>query len=176
MIIYPLHDFSNKHAIKILEDGLSKIDDQTIIKNYHPDYASDPANLFYILSAGRYAPGYGTYFMMEDGGKYICSAGWNRYAEYDNVALILSRMFIDPEHRGKYLIGSHILPICLGESIINHQKLWMTYHVVNHKTKKWFDRWRNNSMVPHDYKKFLYIGIKTIYYTQQYVYEYINTY
>lgn len=174
MIIHPLHNTQNKYVIKILTDGLQTITQENILKNYHPDYSNDNANLFYILSDGRYSSGSGTYFVAEEDGKYICSAGWNKYQYNPDTALVLSRMYVAPLHRGNYIVGSHILPICIGESIVEHSHLWMTYHIVNNKTKKWFDNWRGKTSIPSEYKKFNYIGVKTVYYTEQYVYQYCS--
>lgn len=174
MIIHPIHNLLNKAVIKILSNGLSKITDAKIIKNYHPDYSTDTANLFYILSEGRYMLENGTYYVMEEDNNYICSAGWNNYPFESSTALILSRMFVDPKYRRNFLVGGHILPICIGESLVNHENLWMTFNEVNEKTKKWFTKSRQQRTVPTLYKKFDYIGTKEIYYTSQHVYSFNN--
>ena len=59
MLLHELHNSSNEFVMNLLEVSLSKITDNDIIKNYHPDYKNDPANIFYILNDvhGRYNRG-----------------------------------------------------------------------------------------------------------------------
>ena len=74
MIIHSVNDLSNFAVISLLKFGLCNITDSDIIKNYHPDYANEPGNLFFILKQGRYQLGKGAYFVIEENGEYICSA------------------------------------------------------------------------------------------------------
>ena len=64
MIIHEIHDLSNKYVIELLLKGLSKITDEQYVTNYHPDYASNTGNLFYILEQGRYVKG--KYYVLEE--------------------------------------------------------------------------------------------------------------
>ena len=50
MQLHQIHDSSNEFVMNLLEATLSNITDNDIIKNYHPDYKNNPANIFYILN------------------------------------------------------------------------------------------------------------------------------
>lgn len=175
MVRYELHDCSSSTGLKLLQDNFSRIDDPNLIKNYHPDYRGTPGNFFTVLDEGRYARGYGKYYVIEEGGAYICSAGWNRYQVEPDTALLLTRMYVDPHHRGKYTVGKHIFPLALEEARIDHSRLWVTFNGYNAKWRKWFETVKVRGLVPDHYKNFNYIGILDVYYTQQYVYEYCTT-
>ena len=106
MKIYTIQDLTNLKVLKILELGLMSVVDTHILKNYHPDYKNDSANLFYILEQGRYK--IGKYFVITDqNDNYIASAGWNEYD--DNTALCLTRMYISPNYRSNFMIGEFII-------------------------------------------------------------------
>lgn len=171
MIIHPIHDLNNNYAVRVLYAAMSAIDDQRTLQNYHPDFASMPGNLFYIIREGRFKLNSGTYYVAEEDGKFISSAGWNDYQFEWRTALLLTRMIVAPEFRGKFTVGRHILPIALGESIIYHDRLWMTFGETNRRYLKWFDPKRHH-LIPPLYRKFSYVGQKQIYYTTQNVVEY----
>ncbi len=77
MVIHELHTDDQCPGLEILRTGLSSIEEQDLAVNYHPFYENNPANLFYLLKTGRYLNG--CYFVIEDQGQYIGSAGWNIY-------------------------------------------------------------------------------------------------
>ena len=102
MQLHQIHDSSNEFVMNLLEATLSNITDNDIIKNYHPDYKNNPANIFYILNDdnGRYLRG--CYYVLEDNGEYVCSAGYNEYDLDQTIALALTRAYINPKYRTKY--------------------------------------------------------------------------
>lgn len=172
MQIHAIQDLSNNYVINLLKKNLSEITDSDIIANYHPDYANIPGNLFYVLSDGRYKTG--NYFVLEDGGQYLGSAGWNTY---DDVALIMTRMYIPPLYRGKRLISRYItLPIIFKETA-SYNKLWITCNVHNKAIYSMIERAQNGvysgigSIGRELYSQFTPIGTKIIYNTVQYVAE-----
>ena len=181
MKIHQIHDLSNEHIISILKNGVSEIRDDSIIKNYHPDYINSPGNLFYILKEGRYASDHGKYFVItDDSDKYVCSAGWNEYDVNPSVALLLTRMYITPLYRAQYIIGKSILPQMIDESK-HYSKLWITANSHNIAIYKYFERASQNKRTvlfndwPDIYKQFKPIGKQTVYYTEQWVAEYDKT-
>jgi len=172
MIIHSINDLSNIKVVNILKNGLKTVTDQNIISNYHPDFESTPSNLFYILKKGRFK--IGNYFVMEDNGEYVGSAGWN---EYDDVALLFTRAFIPNIYRRKYSMASHLLPIMF-EQTQDYNKLWITFNSYNYGIYRGFCRLHQGKSAglfepwPEIYKKFVPIGKKTVNYTEQYVVEY----
>jgi hypothetical protein len=181
MLLHELHDSSNEFVMNLLEVSLSKITDNDIIKNYHPDYKNDPANIFYILNDvhGRYNRG--CYYVLEDDGEYVCSAGWNQYDLDSTIALALTRAYVEPKYRTKYYMGEFILPKII-ESARDYEHLYITADSYNSAIYQWFVRAEAGkspgmfSDWPDIYKNFKPIGQKTIYYTEQYVVEYKNEY
>ena len=175
MIIHEIHDLSNSIVTNLLSKELSKITDETYIKNYHPDYIDSPGNLFCILKQGRYVNG--NYYVIEEDERYICSAGWNEYELDSNIALMLTRLYIVPEHRAKYHAGNYILPRAL-EEVKRYKHVWITCNEYNKAIYHWFDRANKGKRTglfndwPDIYRKFVPIGKKDIYYTEQYVAEY----
>jgi hypothetical protein len=177
MLLHELHDSSNEFVMNLLEVSLSKITDNDIIKNYHPDYKNDPANIFYILNDvhGRYNRG--CYYVLEDNGEYVCSAGYNEYDLDQTIALALTRAYIDPKHRAKYYMGEYILPKIIDSTEL-YKHLYITADSHNSAIYQWFDRadkGKRPTMFnnwPDIYRKFKPIGKKTIYYTEQFVMEY----
>lgn len=177
MLLHELHDSSTEFVINLLEESFSKITDIDIIKNYHPDYKNDPANIFYILNDvhGRYNRG--CYYVLEDNGEYVCSAGYNEYDLDQTIALALTRAYIDPKYRAKYYMGEYILPKII-ESTILYKHLYITADSHNSAIYQWFDRANKGKRPtmfnnwPDIYRKFKPIGKKTIYYTEQFVMEY----
>ena len=177
MLLHELHDSSNDFVMNLLEVSLSKITDNDIIKNYHPDYKNDPANIFYILNDvhGRYNRG--CYYVLEDNGEYVCSAGYNEYDLDQTIALALTRAYIDPKYRAKYYMGEYILPKIIDSTEL-YKHLYITADSHNSAIYQWFDRadkGKRPTMFnnwPDIYRKFKPIGKKTIYYTEQFVMEY----
>ena len=173
MIIHEIHDLTNLYVTSLLKQGLSQINDEQYVTNYHPDYSSNTGNLFYILNQGRYVKG--KYYVLEEDGKFICSGGWNEYES--EIALMLTRLYIAPEHRAKYYAGNYILPKALGE-VKRYKHIWITCNEHNKAIYHWFDRANKGKRTglfndwPEIYRKFVPIGKKDIYYTEQYVVEY----
>ena len=175
MKIHKIADLSNASITNMLTDEFSKITDENIVVNYHPDYSNNPANIFYILANGRYQRG--MYYVAETDGKYMCSAGWYPYDEIPGVALVLTRMFVSPEVRTKYLIGTHILPNMLQEACA-FSKIWITCNGHNKSIYNWFVRANQHKRSalyndwPDIYRQFKPIGAQEIYHTLQYVAEF----
>ena len=137
MVLHSINDLSNQHVVEMLKTNLSLIRDPNIIANYHPEYANVPGNLFYILNDGRYQ--IGNYFVIEEAGEYIASAGWNEYHLDKDVALLLTRMYTAPKFRMNYYIGNKILPVALEQSM-NYKKIWVTCNEYNKVIYDWFVR------------------------------------
>ena len=175
MQIHEIHDLSNAVVIDLLKREFSKITDDTIIKNYHPDYASTPGNFFDVLLNGRYEKG--CYYIIEEDGNYVCSSGWNEYD--DNTALLLTRTYINPEYRAQYYLGNNLLPLMI-KNAVTYDKLWITVNSYNIGLYKWFKRSAAGKSTalfnnwPEIYKQFKPIGMHNVYYTEQYVAEYIK--
>lgn len=173
MNLHQINDLQTNHyALDILKNGLSNIKNTEYIKNYHPDHANYSGNLFNILAGGRFSAGNGAYFVLENGGKYVASAGWNCYPFRSNTAIILARMYVSEHYRGKFTVGNLILPVAMAQASENNNCFWMTINEHNLKYKKWFDKIQKLKGAPGLYKKFTYIGEKEIYYTKQLVFEY----
>lgn len=174
MNVFRITDLSNTKVISILRAGLSKVDDKYIIKNYHPDYADRPENLFFILNEGRYQEGKGAYFVIEENGEYVCSAGWNKYTH--DTALALTRMYTAPKYRMQYLIAKNILVKTLEETK-SYNNVWLTVNEHNKALYNWFVRKEENKRSalfndwPEIYKSFKPIGKKNVYGIEQYVVE-----
>lgn len=172
MKIHTIQDLSDNYVVGLLKDSLKNITKPELVKNYHPDYSDTPGNLFYILGHGRYD--IGNYFVMEEDGKYAGSAGWN---EFEDVVLLFTRAYIPVEYRRQYFLATHLMPLMLHETRF-YDKVWITCNEYNksiyHGLERLqagqpaglFDQW------PEIYKKFVPIGIKQIYNTNQYVAEY----
>lgn len=177
MIVHEIHDSSNYRVIMLLEEFFSLITNQNIVRNYHPNFRDDPANIFYILNDvnGRYRNG--CYYVLENEGKYIASAGWNEYNLDKNIALALTRAYVSPENRTKYYMGQYILPKII-ESTLGYNHLYITADSYNSAIYQWFVRANEGKRPgmfndwPDIYRKFKPIGKQTIYYTEQYVAEY----
>jgi hypothetical protein len=150
--------------------------DPSIVKNYHPDYRNEPANIFFILENGRYRKGHGKYFVIEEEGEYICSAGWNEYDLDSTIALALTRMYVNTEYRAQYYVGNHILPVILEETI-NYPRVWITSNNHNKMIYRWFERAASGKRTtlfrdwPDIYRGFVPIGQHEVYYTMQDVAE-----
>ena len=73
------------------------MDNPSSITNYHPDYANEPSNLFYILNQPNNRYTKGAYYILEEDNKLIACAGWNEYELDITTALGLTRMFVSKE-------------------------------------------------------------------------------
>lgn len=168
-----IHDDQNQQIVNLLKSGLSAIVDPDIIKNYHPDYADHDCNLFYLLKHGRYTVG--NYFVIQDQGQYLASAGWNHYD--DHTAILLSRAFVIPQYRTQYLLARYILPDQIYQSQ-HYQHQWICSNEHNSAIYHWFSRTAQGQRSalfanwPDIYKKFQPIGQKNIYHTPQWIVEY----
>lgn len=179
MKLHRISNSSNKEVIQILKDNFSQISDKNIIKNYHPKFDQEPANIFFILNSKNNRYEKGCYYVLENNREYICSAGWNEY-EYDNsIALALTRAYVNPKHRAKYYMGKFILPEIINETV-NYNKIYITSNSYNSAIYQYFVRADQNKTTalfnnwPDIYRRFKPVGIKTIYNTDQYVVEYIR--
>ena len=179
MQLHELHDSSNEFVMDLLEVSFSKITDSNIIKNYHPDYCNEPANIFYILNDVHVRYNRGCYYVLEDDGEYVCSAGWNQYDLDSTIALALTRAYVEPKYRTKYYMGEYILPRII-ESTKKYNHLYITADSYNSMIYQWFVRAEEGKSPglfndwPEIYRYFKPIGLKKIYYTDQYVAEYKN--
>lgn len=173
MIIHSVQDDSDIAVVNLLKKEFSKITDSSV-KNYHPDYADQPGNFFYVLKQGRYKKG--NYLIIEDNDEYVCSAGWNEYSIDPSTALILTRTYISPKYRARYYAGTHILPLLLEESK-DYARRWITCNEHNKTIYNMFVRLQRTdkaapSQWPALYKKFKPIGEHEVYHTRQWVGEY----
>ena len=177
MIVHEIHDLNNQRVTTLLKQGLSHVDKESYVSNYHPDYESIPGNLFNTLKSGRYKLGHGKYYIIEEDGNYIASAGWNEYDLDNNIALMLTRMYTIPKFRMNYHIANNILPLALAE-VKDYKHIWFTCNEYNKKIYEWFVRVEQGKSGglfndwPDIYRNFKPIGKKNIYYTEQYVAEY----
>lgn len=173
MIVHQIQDLSNQTIVDLLKQGLQSVKDENLIKNYHPDFSKHNSNLFYLLNKGRYKKG--TYYVLEDQGKYIGSAGWNHYN--DDIALLLTRAYVAEEYRQKSLLATHVLENMIN-SALHYNKLWITCNGYNMAIYNGFVRLAEDRSAglmngwSKIYKKFKPIGLHTVYYTEQYVVEY----
>jgi hypothetical protein len=176
MKIHEIHSTKDA-AVGFLLDAYSKITDAAYIQNYHPDYSHLNSNFFYVLEQGRYRQGHGKYFVVTDNDKYVCSCGWNEYDLEPTIALVLTRMYVSPEYRARYIIGNTVLPLCITETE-QYQRRWITANEHNRTIYDYFVRAASGKRTalcndwPSIYKQFKPLGIHTVYYTKQYVAEY----
>ena len=176
MRLHEIQDSSNEFVMNLLEESLSKVTNNNIIKNYHPDYKNESSNIFYILNDpnGRYHRG--CYYVIEDNGEYVCSAGWNAYELDQTIALALTRAYVNPKNRANYYMGEYILPKII-ENTALYKHLYITADSYNSAIYQWFVRATEGKRPamfnewPDIYRKFKPVGKKTIYYTEQYVVE-----
>ena len=173
MIVHQIQDLSNQYVIDLLKYGLQKVDNENLIKNYHPDYEDHNSNIFYLLNKGRYKKG--TYYVLEEDGAYVGSAGWNEYTK--DIALLLTRTYVRPDCRQQAVLTTYILEDMIA-SALAYDKLWITCNGYNMPIYHGFERLAENKSAglkqrwPKIYAKFKPIGPKTVYYTEQYVVEY----
>ena len=175
MQVHELHDLSNDEVVQILYNGLNRVEEHHVFTNYSPAYKSDPANLFFILDDknGRYSMGNGTYYVVEEDGKYVSSAGWNRYT--DDIALCMTRLYVDKEYRSNYFMGNLLLPRMFEETK-DYKKVWMTFNRYNKALYDWISRKNTDgkNIWPDIWFRFEPIGIQSVYNTQQYVVQLNN--
>jgi hypothetical protein len=171
MKIHEIHDLSNKEALDLLIKELSKITDDNFVKNYHPDFAGTPGNLFTILTDGRYREGHGKYLIVEENGEMLCCSGWNVYDPEPSTVLI-SRSYTPPEHRFKYYLGNVTLPQQLRETM-QYKNIWISFNTWNDRLHQRFVRAaageRGVNGWPEIYWQFLPMGKKIINNVEQYV-------
>ena len=162
--VYRITDTSNDHVIDILKRGLSTAEDEPkTIENYHPDYSSHNANLFYILANGRFANG--AYFVItDDQDNYMGSQGWHPYS--DSIALIGSRGYVAPGSRFHYILAKEATPRSIRESW-SYAEQWITFNEHNFTYYKGFsrDKWKDHEL----YKYFETAGKANVYNTDQWV-------
>ena len=176
MIVHEIHDLSDSNIADLLARGLSKVTDENILVNYHPDYSDNSSNLFYIIRYGRYRKGLGKYYVIEEAGEYVSSAGWNEYEDDPTTAFALTRMYTDPVYRGQYLVAQNILSKSLRETQ-RYDKVWLTVNKYNKRMYDWFVRADQNKRTalfndwPAIYRDFKPIGERIVYNTPQYVVE-----
>jgi hypothetical protein len=176
--IHEIHDLSNQQVFEILKSGITRemFANDAISKNYLYEYCNDPANLFYILTAGRYKNG--SYFVVTDlDNNYLASAGWNYYD--DDTALLLTRMLVIPKYRGSYILAKTVLKQMIDQSS-NYKKQWITFNEYNLTLYKWFERVEQGKRGalfnnwPDIYSRFRPIGQHNVNHVLQYVVELKN--
>lgn len=176
MNLHSITDLSNKKVVNILRSGLLQVQDENLIKNYHPNHDDFSGNLFYTLKNGRYKNS--NFFVLIDNGNFVACAGWNPYI-YRNqkIALGLTRCYIAENYRRQWLLSKYFLPKIFEETT-EYKKIWLTVNSYNHTIYKGFELLSNgrNAGVgeswPKIFNNFSPIGIKTIYFTKQYVIEF----
>lgn len=172
-----INDSSNSYVMELLESELSKVTDPNIIENYHPGWSHTSANLFNILNNRNNRYKKGMYYVLEDNGKLVCSAGWNEYEMNPEIALALTRAYVAPDYRMQYSMAEYILPKIIDETR-KYKHLYFTVNSYNKALYEFFVRAEQGkatgafSKWPDIYKKFKPIGKKMIYNVEQYVAEY----
>lgn len=177
MKLHIIHDDTDKYVMDLLESAFSLITDDNIVKNYHPSYKTSSANIFYILHDPKCRYYKGAYYVLEDEGELVCSAGWNEYELDTDIALVLTRAYVNPKHRVKYYMGEYILPEII-KNTTQYKHCYITADSHNSAIYQFFVRAETGKRTamfndwPDIYRKFKPIGKQTIYYTDQYVAEY----
>jgi hypothetical protein len=170
-----IHDDSDRHALAILERGLNEVEDPHIERNYNCRWRDHNSNIFYLLANGRYKRG--AYYVLSCGGQYVASAGWNEYELDTSIALALTRAYVHPRWRTQYLMAEYILPHII-TSTRQYVHLYITVNPHNTALYNYFRRSADGKSTalfsnwPPIYKKFIPRGQATIYYTQQWIFEY----
>ena len=177
MIIHSINDDSNIVVCDLLKREFSKITDDLVLLNYHPDYSNNPGNFFYVLKQGRYKKG--NYYILEENNEFICSAGWNEYGLNPDIALLLTRTYVNTKYRAQYYTGKYILPLLINESV-KYQRRWITCNDYNKTIYNMFVRLSRAktsapSQWPELYKRFKPIGQHEVYHVNQWVGEYDST-
>lgn len=175
MVIHELHDDQETPGFVLLRQGLEQLPEQNLAINYHPHFAKDTANLFYLLNTGRYSLGSGCYFVLEKEGQYIGSAGWNVYS--DSIVLCLTRAYFVKEHRHQYYMAEYLLPKIFEQTKM-FNTFWITCNDYNKNIYDGLSRMQSGRSVglynswPNIYKKFVPVGTRLVNNTPQYVAEY----
>jgi hypothetical protein len=170
--IHELHDLENPIMDMLIETFI-KIDDINILKNYHPEHRNYSGNLFNLLVQGRYSKGKGAYYVLEENKEFITSGGWNQYDFDSEVALIFTRFYVAPRYRQKFTFTKMLFDKII-EQTSNYKYIYIT---VNETNKKFYDlvsklNKGEKVKLPKVFSNFKPVGIKEIYYTNQYVLEY----
>lgn len=178
MTLHEIHDTSNSNVLELLISEYSKISDENVIKNYHPDYKTLDQNIFCILERNnRYREGKGSYYVLEDHGEFVCASGWNEYEHDESIALLMTRSYISKKYRAQYIIGEHLLPKMISSSD-KYASRFITFNEYNRGLYDWFVRNEHGKSTvlsgrwPKTYKNFSPVGLKNIYFTDQYVVKY----
>jgi hypothetical protein len=171
MQIHKFNEFDKNKFTEILKKYFSTISDENYIKNYHPNFSESPENIFFLLTNKLYSSDYGSYFLVTHNDEYICSGGWLKYSQLENTALLLTRAYVNPSYRGKFYLAEFILPKCIEETK-NYENKFITINQYNISLMKGFLRSGISNNWPSIYKKFNYIGIQNINYTDQFVFKY----
>lgn len=172
MKVHRIHDLSDENVVNLLEQGLNHVTEGKSWENYSPEMRHKPSNLFYVLKHGRYKKG--SYFVVEKDGEYVCSAGWNEYTI--DTALVLTRAYVSKPYRTQYLMASLLLPTMIEETS-GYKHTWITCNKDHGALYQWFVRSSQGkqpamfSNWPPIYERFLPIGEKTVYFTEQLVAE-----
>lgn len=174
MKIRIITDLSDIESVEFLKQGMRLVTEKHLLENYHPDWADNPGNLFYILKNGRFTNS--SYYILEtDTGEFAGSAGWNQLDS--NTALGLVRAYIPKKFRARFLMAEYFLPKILEETT-DYSKLWITFNEYNLRIYNGIQRMSENKPSgisipwPAIYSKFKPIGIKQVNNTPQYVAEY----
>jgi hypothetical protein len=173
MVIHELHDDKECRGIDLLRHGLSNIPEQNLTVNYHPHYSDNPANLFYLLKSERYKSG--CYYVLEEDGQYIGSAGWNTYNT--DIVLCLTRAYFVKGLRHRYYMAEHLLPKIF-EQASAYNTFWITCNDYNKNIYDGLVRMHSGKSAgifnswPSIYKKFVPVGSKVVNNSVQYVAEY----
>jgi len=167
MIVHAINDLSNSVLIDFLKSGL--YENARGMVNYDPSFENNSANLFYVLAEGRYTTG--NYYIIEEDGKYVASAGWNIFQE--TIVLTLSRAYITPKYRSQYLMAHLLIPRIFNEAK-NFNTFWITCNDYNKSIYNGLYRTYIGKSTgwPDIYKKFVPIGTKVVNNTLQHVAEY----
>ena len=174
-MVHEIHSSDDSpKGIELLYSVFSAIDpNEPYYNNYSPQCQNIMGNFWQILNAGRYLNG--CYYVLEIDNEYVCSAGWNAYTE--DTAILLSRAFVLPKYRATYPLAKHILPRIL-ENTQSFPHQWICCNDYNRAIYDFFERAYNKrstalySNWPSIYKKFIPIGRRNIYNTEQLVAEY----
>lgn len=177
MIIHSIHDNNPSPAFNLLKSEFVKITDDKLQENYNPRYAAIPGNFFYDLRNGTYKKGRGNYYVIEVNSEYVCSAGWHRYT--DNIALLLTRTYVNSKFSALGYPGTYILPELIKEAS-NYNKMWITCNehnktIYNMLTRLSKSKPGSPSQWPEAYKKFKPIGKHKVLHVDQWVGEYDTT-
>ncbi len=166
MNVHMINDMSDSYALGLLKTGLSNIPAEQGSKNYAYEHRDLNSNLFYVLEHGRFRNG--TYYVIEDDGKYIASAGWNPYTE--SIALLMTRMYVIQSKRSQYFMGELLLPKMI-ESVKDYPDVYMTFNEHNKALYTWIERMKpgTQNIWPSIWSQFDAIGKQIIYNTDQYV-------